>query len=484
MSAYLSIAREEVSVLNQNVIAGAPIPRVEKPSSQRANAGFKCYGAARDLWNAVLGGAPQTMIHGPAETGKSMGALHLLDYLCWNNKNLQCAIVRKTAADMPGTVLQTWENKVIKMPKGKNITPDGITKYGGEKAQHYDYPSGSRIWVGGMDHPGKILSGERDVVLFNQAEEAEEEDWETISTRTTGRGGGLSPGRLIGDANPGPSTHWIIAHAAAGTLDMFASKHEDNPTLFDPHTRTITAQGVISLAALDKLTGVRYKRLRKGLWVAAEGVVYEDFDPTTHIVKKPWSPIVDCIASVDWGYTNPGVIQVWWIDSDGRMYRRYEIYQTGKLVAASKEEDAWWINAAKWILKSFKPRHFVCDPSEPAYMEAFENAGLPCVSAFNSIELGIQNVESRLKVQGDGYPRLMLLEGSRDPLPDPELKAKNKPTCLEQEVEVYARYKDPKSTAEREKKEEPVPKDNHACDAMRYAAADVDDLGENDFMFA
>jgi hypothetical protein len=42
-------------------------------------------------------------------------------------------------------------------------------------------------------------------------------------------------------------------------------KHEPEPHIGKPSAR--------SRQKLDQLTGVRYQRLRKGLWVAAEGMV-------------------------------------------------------------------------------------------------------------------------------------------------------------------------------------------------------------------
>jgi phage terminase large subunit len=90
---------------------------------------------------------------------------------------------------------------------------------------------------------------------------------------------------------------------------------------------------------------------------------------------------------------------------------------------------------------------------------------------------------SRLKVQGDGKPRLMLLRHSR-PQPDHVLKEDHKPCCLEEEMEVYVWPKETRGGADKNKKENPVEKDNHACDAMRYAAADVDSLGHPEFLFA
>lgn len=474
----LTIARSRVSVWNESLTQGAPVVDTLPTAYTRPDSDFQCYGGARELWNLVVAGIPQVMIHGPAETGKTTAALNLIDHLCWEHPGVQGAMVRKVGADLWPTFIPDWE-KVIQM-NDEGVTPSGITKYGGQKPEFYKYPNGSKIWVGGLDHPGKILSAQRDFVYTNQTEEFEQSDWETISTRTTGRAGVLRPGRLIGDCNPGPSTHWIIKLAELGTLRMVKSLHQDNPTLFNPHTGEITEQGKFTIGSLKALTGVLYKRLFQGLWVAAEGVVYQTFDPTVHVKPRPAAEIIYYVAGVDWGWKNPGVIQVWGVDGDGRMYRVHEVYQTGKLVAASNPQDAWWILKAKELKEQYGIRMFVCDPSKPDYIAAFELAGLPCEPAFNSIELGIQNIESRLVVQPDGWARIILLSGSR-PAKDSTLVDKHKPTCLEEEVEVYARPKDGKGN--QNKDELPVPRDNHACDTMRYVAAYVDDLGGNAFVF-
>lgn len=481
----LSVARSRFKTFNDSAASGAPIIEQEAVSSYKVpDRDFHCYGGAKRMWQLVTSGEPQVVIHGPAETGKSLASLHLIDWFCWHYPNLQVSMIRKVAADLWGSVISDFEKDVIKMPKGESKTEAGITKYGGEKPEFFRYPNNSQIWVGGMDHPGKILSAQRDLVYFNQAEEAELNDWETISTRTTGRAGVLKPGRLLGDCNPGPSTHWIIDLAEAGTLKMVKSYHQDNPVLFNPQTGEITVQGKLSIGNLDKLTGVRYKRLRLGLWVAAEGVVYETWDPTTHANKtRTVGEIIYHIGGVDWGLSNPGVIQIWAVDGDGRMYRFEEVYQTGKLVAASKPEDAWWICKAKELMVKYPLlRTYVADPSRPDHITAFQTAGIPCIGGYNTVDLGIQNVQSRLAVQPDGFPRLMLMAGSKDPDPDPVLKEKHLPTCLEEEIEVYAYKKDAK-TGKANKKEEPEAKDNHGCDTTRYVAAEIDGLGKNEFLF-
>lgn len=425
-------------------------------------------------------GDPRVMIHGPAETGKSIASLALMDHLCWKYPKIQGSLIRKVAADLGGTVLKSYEQKILKMDIGESVSPDGVYKYGGERPEWYRYPNGSQIFVGGMDHPGKILSGERDLVVINQAEELDMNDWETISTRTTGRAGVLSPGRLIGDCNPGPSTHWIMALGNTGKITMCKSLHKDNPNLFDPVTGEITKQGKLSMEALMALTGVRRKRLFEGLWVAAEGTVYEIFDPTIHIVNEPIDAIRRYFGSIDWGYTNPGVIQIWGEDGDGRLYRVHEVYQTGKLVTADRPEDAWWANQARELQHKYNLETYVADPSRPEHIAAFRSAGIRCKGAFNDVRLGVDQVESRLKVQGDSHPRLMLLSNSR-PAKDPELVKRHAPTCLEEEIEVYAYPKD--ATGKAMKKENPDPQNDHGCDAMRYGVAFADKLGGRKFMF-
>lgn len=56
--------------------------------------------------------------------------------------------------------------------------------------------------------------------------------------------------------------------------------------LFNPATGEITAQGVRTFETLDALTGARYMRLRKGLWAAPEGAIYDIFDEERHKVKS------------------------------------------------------------------------------------------------------------------------------------------------------------------------------------------------------
>jgi len=148
------------------------------------------------------------------------------------------------------------------------------------------------------------LSGERDWIYVNQAEELTQDDWETLSTRATGRGAVTATPMLFGDCNPGPADHWILRRKEAGSLRLLESRHVDNPSLYDD-AGGLTDQGTRSMAALDRLTGVRKMRLKNGIWAGAEGEYYTQLDPDRHIVPMPEYAGWDIWAALDYGFSHP-----------------------------------------------------------------------------------------------------------------------------------------------------------------------------------
>lgn len=208
--------------------------------------------------------APEWLLAGPAETGKTFSALYRLDSMMREYPSARAAIVRKVRATMVSTVLETWEGVIA--------LRGSVTPYGGKRPEWYDYSNGARVYVGGMDDPGKVLSGERDFIYVNQTEELEREDWETLLTRATGRAGHAPFAMLFGDCNPGPYTHWILSRTSLRRLE---SHHQDNPTLYDD-SGILTERGRTTMERLNSLTGILRDRLRDGKWVAAEGAIYSD----------------------------------------------------------------------------------------------------------------------------------------------------------------------------------------------------------------
>ena len=276
-------------------------------------------------------------LHGPKECGKTIVALSKLHLLALQEPGMVGGIIRKVREDMSATVLVSWEDKVL--PKenedgqrvcfyqGKKVT---VTPYGGKSPQWYDYSNGSRVYVAGLDRPGKIQSGEPDVLVVNQAEELTTEDIETLSSVVTGRGGRLHNGnvpQVLLECNPGGASHPIKILDAAGALTMIQARHRDNPTLYDQETGEITEQGEMSLGALKKLTGVRLQRNFYGQWAGAEGLFFSNFDTYVHGLNSvpDLSTMVEFWASMDYGFNHWNVFQLHCQNGDGVHFTLQEL---------------------------------------------------------------------------------------------------------------------------------------------------------------
>lgn len=396
----------------------------------------------------------EVIIEGPSETGKTFACLWKLDTLLRTTPRAQAGILRRVRATLAGTVLLTLD-KIIEI-RG------GVWKSGGERVNFYEYENGARLWCGGMDDPGKVFSSERDWIYVNQCEQLSLDHWENLTQRTTGRGrafGNLHP-MLFGDCNPGPRHHWILNRPS---IRLLSSRHKDNPSLYDDDGN-LTEQGVRSMGQLQKQTGVRFLRYYLGEWVSVEGAVYR-FDREAHLKTREWLPQVRrWVCGVDFGYKNPFCWQRWAIDGDGRMWLEREIYMTGKTVA----EFAVQIRRlnAGYVIEAT-----VCD-HDPEGQAVLNKAGILTMNGFKAVEIGIQNVESRIALAGDGKPRLFILDDACEER-DSELSAAHKPTCT---LEEFGDYHWRIAEDGKPLKEEPVKENDHGMDTMRMVAAYLDNL--------
>jgi phage terminase large subunit len=430
-------------------VAEEAVRRMSSLSSCDRSVPFTLYGGAKEF---VEYRGSEAVLSGPAETGKTVAALCYLHQCACDYPGASIVIARKTQQSTYNTVIKTFEEKVITRHLG-----NFVHAYGGQKPEWYDYDNGSKVLVVGLDKPAKFLSGEYDIVYFNQAEEGTVDDWEIMTTRATGRAGNMPYAQVIGDMNPAYPQHWIYHRDG---LKIFYSFHRENPLLFDQETGEITEQGERTMAVLNRLTGVRKIRLLDGKPAQAEGAIYEDWDNAIHLIDRDKLPeLRQFIAGQDWGFTNPGCLGVWGIDSDGRMYLVAQIYRARQLID-------WWTQRALELHREYRINPIICDPSEPAYIEAYRAAGLNAIPGYNRVRPGIDVVQSRLRVAEDEKPRMFIV---RDGLryPDDALIAERKIYAVEQEFPAYV-------WADRVHKEEPVKENDHGMDMTRYTVAFLD----------
>lgn len=387
--------------------------------------GIRFYGGNRDGFYCR---DPEFILSGGAESGKTFALCWKYHIVTMKYPGSRGLIVRKTQKSVYPSILQTWERVIAGAP---------VVTYGGEKPEKYIYQNGSEVWVGGMDNADKVLSSEWDWVYINQAEELVLDDYEKLLTRTTGRGSVMPYTQIGGDCNPAGRLHWIRERAAAGKLRLLVSNLKDNPTLYDPRTGEITLQGRRTLETLESLTGVRRKRLLEGIWATSEGAVYDTFDVRIHVLERPDSEMVSWVLGMDEGYTNPAVILLIGIDSDGRFHVAREFYERGRLQKEVVEIAKSWFDEKGCDVA-------VVDASAAGLIADLNDCGVEAKPWRGRVLDGITQVQAALKIQGDGKPRLTL-----------------DPSCVNTVNEFESYVWKPE-------RDEPIKENDHAMDGIRY----------------
>lgn len=401
---------------------------------------------------------------GRAGTGKTLTACWKMHLAALQVPDMRGLLLRATHVSLTGTTLVTFQRQVA----ARGLA-DGSVKWFGGSAK--DPPAfryrktGAEILVAGGDRPEKFLSAELDRIFVDEAVEVPLDLYETLISRL--RGSAPTYKQIVLGTNPSHPGHWIKKRADDGRLTMITSTHRDNPFYVNTDG-TFTPAGRDYMEKLDALTGIRRLRLRDGHWAAADGVIYSGYDESLHLIA-PFEipPDWPLYLSIDFGYVNPTVIQWWRQDGDGRLYLVREIYATQTLV----EDHAKHI---RQIMERFskepRPRAIICDHDAEDRATLERHLGMSTIAAKKTVSDGIQAVQSRLRVQADGRPRLFIF---RDAVVarDPRLTEAKKPTCTADELPGYVWETKPGTKGV---KEQPLKVDDHGVDALRYLVSQRD----------
>lgn len=434
----------------------------DRPMEWLAQRGVEVRGAAAGLFDDH---SPEIVLAGPAGTGKSMAALFRVHHAMLNYPGARYLVLRKTARTLGSTTLATFEKRVA----APELADETVSWYGGSLREpaSYRYANGSTIVVGGMDQASKLMSSEYDGVMADEATELTVTDWESAGTRL--RNGVMPWQQQIMCCNPASPKHWIRERSTDGPLRMLHSRHVDNPAYAHPDG-TLTEKGEGYLGRLRNLTGVRRLRLLDGIWAAAEGVIYEEWDDAIHLVD-PFDPPAEWARwwSIDFGYQHPFVCQFWAEDPDGRLWLYREIVYSQRLV----EDHARRIldvvaPGGQWVEP--KPRAIICDHDAEGRATLERHLRMSTRPAKKTVTDGIQAVQARLRLAGDGRPRLFVMRGALVER-DERLAEAGRPLCLSDEVGGYVWEPSPDG---KPSKERPLKVDDDSADAMRYVVADRD----------
>lgn len=259
----------------------------------------------------------------------------------------------------------------------------------------------------------------------NEASLAVQSVFGEIVSRCSGTGA-----RILADTNPDNPEHWLkkeYIDKQSETIKSFHFRLDDNTFLSDRYRNNIKDATP---------SGMFYDRDINGLWVSADGVVYQDFDASKHYIKSEELPRLSTFyCGVDWGYEHWGSIVVIGENDDGTAYLIEEH-------AAQYEEIDYWVDIAKGIQKRYGLRvPFWCDSARPEHVARFQREGLKAHNADKARLSGVESVAKLFKV-------------------DKLFICKDKVVKFPNEIYQYVWDK---------KKGEPIKEFDDVLDALRYA---------------
>ncbi|MFH1602724.1 MAG: phage terminase large subunit [Pseudomonadota bacterium] len=263
--------------------------------------------------------------------------------------------------------------------------------------------------------------------------------------------------KLVMDCNPKHTRHWVYLSAIRNP-----PIHPTDETTIPPEGRwvrlnwsvydNLTNLPATYLDVLNALPEVKRARMRDGIWKDNEGAVYDEFDEDVHVIDRFTIPSGwRRYRAIDFGFRNPFACIWFATDEDGRLYIYDEHYRSGMIVSDHAEiiKEVSMGERFKWTVADW-------DAEDRATLH---RCGIKTVNAAktNLRKPGIDAVKERLKVQGDGRPRLFVLRH-----------------CVNTISEFYDYAWPTADSAARGKSEDPVDKYNHAMDALRYAVYKLD----------
>jgi PBSX family phage terminase large subunit len=250
---------------------------------------------------------------------------------------------------------------------------------------------------------------------------------------------------LGGTVNPDAPLHWLkknfIDRADVLNAAVFEFRLEDNTSLDPSYVAALKLEYV----------GLWYKRYILGLWIAAEGPIYDMLDVDVHVadavpddveISRRW-------LGVDYGTSNPFVAILFGEGSDGVVYA-LDSYRYDSRVSGRQKTDAQYrVEVEAWLSGVLRDGESIeaayVDPSAASFIAECGMGWLPASGAANDVSYGIRYVSSLL-----GNVKLRIVG----------------PRCsaLVETLQSYAW--DPKKQAKGI--DEPMKVDDHDADAFRY----------------
>lgn len=190
--------------------------------------------------------------------------------------------------------------------------------------------------------------------------------------------------RYFMNCNPAGPYHWFkeefIDKAKEKAAYLLHFVMDDNLTLSEKVKESFKRM----------FSGVFYMRYILGLWVQAEGVIYDMFDRSVHIVETVARKYKEFYVSVDYGTKNPTAFGLWGRVGD-TWYKVKEYHYDGRKQDKQKTATRYSDDLRAWLPVGLNP-DVIVDPSATAFIAQLEEDGFYVIRGNNDVANGILNV--------------------------------------------------------------------------------------------
>jgi len=249
----------------------------------------------------------------------------------------------------------------------------------------------------------------------------------------------------IATCNPSHPAHKIkqwIDKAEAGDSNYYSLHFtlDDNPYVDQDYKDRIR----------NSLSGLAYKRNYLGLWVLAEGAIFDFFDRDIYVLSKPYRASEYFIAGVDMGTANAFACVVIGVSTGRTTQQGKQLWVEAEYYWDSRKEgrqktNSEYANELHDFLEPYGVQKLYIDPSALSFKTELRRRGMACIDADNDVLEGINYVTSEMK-QGN-------------------LFVMNRCPNLIREIEGYVWDE----KAAKKGDDAPIKVNDHAIDALRYA---------------
>ena len=140
--------------------------------------------------------------------------------------------------------------------------------------------------------------------------------------------------------------------------------------------------------------GLFYDRFILGLWVLAEGVIYDMFSRDVHVVPTKDRRYTEYYVSIDYGTQNPTTFGLW--GKSGQEWFKVKEYFYDGRGKNKQKTDSEYSADLKEFTKGIRPKAIIVDPSASSFKAQLKKDRFYVIDAKNEVLDGIRNVQTAL----------------------------------------------------------------------------------------